>query len=723
MKYKEIRKKILSIAVVTMLVGSNVVYAAQPVKKDESVYANLTAQGEKKQIIVSDWLHSDEAGVKIKDKSILKSIKNIKGEETPKREKGTLLWKSDENDIFYQGKTTKDLPIEVQITYFLDGKQIQPNRLSGKSGHVKMRIQLKNKDAHRAEVNGKNKTIYTPFTVAAIINLPLDHFANVKASTGEIVSDANNQVITFVGFPGLQESLGLDKDILEIPDEITIEADTKEFKMGSIMMVATPKLPDMENFEGAEDLDQLVDSIEKMENAAAQLSQGADKLAQGQTQLEGGIEDLASGISQLKDASGQINNGAFQLSEGTKSALDATSQLSNGVNAMGEGVKQFSSSTLAYGKGAQDYAKGAKEFSDGTAQLTNQLAPFTGKLQQLDDGLKKMVENTPKMIQGQQNITQGAQKGIEGAENLKNAKSQQDAALQSISQGLDKTIHDLEGVEGAQESVQELMKYKQALEEINSSAPQFNQGLDGLQNGYKNIQSGSAKLTEGLNELQKGQKAVSTEVSKVNNNIGELKSTVEKFSEGSKNLTKGANELYKNAQLLNNGAQQFTAKSKDLNTGFHQYTQGIFALDKGASDLYNGTKEFYGKFRGADKGAEDLYNGAKQLSSGSKELAVNMNKFKEEAVDKMADKVNKEVGNLEEILASKDEIVKLSKDYDTFSGLDDKMEGNVKFIMKTDEIETSQTQETKKVENHQEKESFIDRLKSLFNKLKSLFNK
>ncbi len=143
MNYKCMSKKVASLVIIGTILSSNAVYAADTIKKDESVYVTLNQNGVIKEKIVSDWLHSENAGISIKDKSELTGIKNIKGNEKPEISGDKVTWKSDKKDIFYQGKTDKKLPIETDIVYKLDGKEIKPQELAGKSGKVTINIKIK----------------------------------------------------------------------------------------------------------------------------------------------------------------------------------------------------------------------------------------------------------------------------------------------------------------------------------------------------------------------------------------------------------------------------------------------------------------------------------------------------------------------------------------------------------------------------------------------------
>ena len=87
---------------------------------------------------------------------------SVKGEETYKEgEDGTILWDADGKDIYYQGESSEELPVEVKMTYYLDGQEIQPEELAGKSGKVKIRIDYLNHSSQKVGEEGKDCLLYT----------------------------------------------------------------------------------------------------------------------------------------------------------------------------------------------------------------------------------------------------------------------------------------------------------------------------------------------------------------------------------------------------------------------------------------------------------------------------------------------------------------------------------------------------------------------------------
>lgn len=273
MNRKSISNKVICAAIAAAMLNTSAAYAVNAVSKNESVYVNLTAQGTQKETVVTDWLHSDVPGAEIHDRTILEGIENIKGDEVPDQNGQDIVWKATGNDIYYRGTTNKKLPIDIKITYFLDGKEIDPENLGGKSGKVKIVFDFKNNEKHTFELKSGMRDIYTPFTVAATLDLPLDTFKNVQISEGKIFSDGDNQIVAFIAMPGLKESLDLQSysidelKSIDLPESIEINADVENFKLGPIMFAATPELPDMDKIKKTEDFDELKQDLKDLDKA------------------------------------------------------------------------------------------------------------------------------------------------------------------------------------------------------------------------------------------------------------------------------------------------------------------------------------------------------------------------------------------------------------------------------------------------------------------------
>ena len=188
--------------------------------KEESVYVKADAGGRADKATVTEWIKNPENG-EFLDVSGLKEIKNIKGEEEYVKGKGKdLKWRSEGNDIYYQGTTEEALPVDVNISYKLDGKPVKAEELSGKDGKVEIHIDYENHAKQSVEIGGEDVEMYTPFTMVTAMMLPTDEYTNVTVDNGKIMSDADKNIVIGLGFPGLTENLKLEDTDVDIPEKI-----------------------------------------------------------------------------------------------------------------------------------------------------------------------------------------------------------------------------------------------------------------------------------------------------------------------------------------------------------------------------------------------------------------------------------------------------------------------------------------------------------------------
>ena len=236
---------------------------AAGVKKSETVFINLDPTGKPYETTVTDWIHSDTPDAVLNDLSDLTGIENIKGLQQPRQEGDRLTWKMEGSDLYYTGKTDKEPPVDVEITYTLDGKSIEPQELPGKSGQLSMTVRFRNTQKQRVTIAGKDTDMYTPMLVAAGMSLPDDTFQNVKVSEGSVISDGSNQIVAFACVPGLNDSLALgtyriqEINDLDFPEEFTVKADVQNFEMGPVMVAVTPELPDLDELTKSDEFDDM----------------------------------------------------------------------------------------------------------------------------------------------------------------------------------------------------------------------------------------------------------------------------------------------------------------------------------------------------------------------------------------------------------------------------------------------------------------------------------
>ena len=128
--------------------------------KDETVYIVTDASGNPTNITVNDQLKNKDGAATLVDKTDLKDIVNVNGDGSyTENDDGTITWDTESSDVYYQGTTDKTLPVTVSLSYQLDGKDIRPEDLAGKSGHVKIRFDYKNTATVKEKVGGKEEDV------------------------------------------------------------------------------------------------------------------------------------------------------------------------------------------------------------------------------------------------------------------------------------------------------------------------------------------------------------------------------------------------------------------------------------------------------------------------------------------------------------------------------------------------------------------------------------
>lgn len=399
-KNRKIKRSLTtSLAVgMSVMMGAVPVYAAgstdtQDVYKEETVYVNADATGNSDEVTVSDWLkNSGSVSGNLTDESILKEIKNVKGDETFTENGDQLTWNTAGEDIYYQGTTDKELPVSVKLTYFLDGKEVKPDELKGKSGHLKIQVQYTNNEKKTVTVDGKEEEVYTPFVMMTGMILPNETFSNVTIDNGKVISDGSRNIVVGFGMPGLKDSLDLNEETTKeaedkgvtIPENFEMEADVTDFTMSSTFTVALTDLLDDMDMDNIIDVDSLKDSLNELEDAALELVSGSGTLADGASTLADGVSSYTAGADEL--------NAGIQKYLGSNGELNGSvTEYVNGVGKVVKGVKDYTSGTNALANGVTSYVVGEQKIAAGAAQLS-QLSKGLEQVQTAVDTLSKAAD-------------------------------------------------------------------------------------------------------------------------------------------------------------------------------------------------------------------------------------------------------------------------------------------------------------------------------------------
>lgn len=680
------------------------------VEKEETVYINADAAGVIEDVTVSNWLKAAGISGNIEDFSGLSDIKNIKGEETFTQSDDKLTWDAKGEDIYYQGKTEKELPVNVKISYTLDGEEMEPQDMIGKSGRMEMTVQYENNEKKKIEVNGKEEEVCVPFMLVTGMFLSTDNFANVEVDNGKVISEGSRQVVVGIGMPGLAESLDFDKKAAKkVPDSFTVTADVTDFSMGNTLTYGTSSLLGDLEFDDMENLDDVTDAIDKLIDASAELVSGSEDLEEGIGKLASKYTEFDDGITELTDGIHKLADGGEDLKKGASSYID-------GVDSLGEGVNAYVSGTKDLTKGVKKYVKGNQTLADGISALKTALSDFPSQYATFSEGLKKYVngvktltnpDTMTELSTGSASLSNGITTLNEGAAKLEGGVDtihDSLAALEASYANNEAMIEQLKGLAAASQdetakatysalanNLTELTKQQKAgitaLKESTASDSALKTGIHSIvtqtaESGA--LKAGAAKLAAGLGQMANASKELYDSSStltdadtKISGGINTVSAAVNQLADGADELTgnnaalqKGAKKLENSGKKLKSGARALTANNDSLRGGIKEILHGIRKLDDGGSKVKDASTK--------------VADGIAELQDGSTRLKDGMIKFDEKGMNKIEEAVN------DDLLSLKDRFEALtdaSKEYQSFSGIADGMEGTVKFIYETAAIE------------------------------------
>lgn len=383
------------------------------VEKKETSYLILNADGSVQEQITSDWLHSDDGFDAVTDESDLSDIQNLKSDVMPEQSGNTLKWTTDETDIYYQGKNSAQAPVGVSIEYTLDGKAVTADELKGQSGHLVATVKLTNNTGEGVTVNGKKRTVYTPFFTVAAAVLPSENFKNITTEHGLVESDSKTQVACYLAMPGMKEAVSdllpdsFDKLDDLMLDTLTLEADVTDCTVPTFLFAAAPNLSDLDLDEVS---DELGDTMNELTDAIDQLKDGSGALDDAVGTLVESLDTFASSYSQFDAGVDSALNGTQTLANGTENLLENAQLLATKTGELSLGAIQLQSSTAQLaGVMNQQLVPGLVEASEKKAALEDKMTELSGKLETVE--IPDMTALKAQLGAGAEQVFDGAASG------------------------------------------------------------------------------------------------------------------------------------------------------------------------------------------------------------------------------------------------------------------------------------------------------------------------
>ena len=597
--------------------------------KEETVYSKLNNEGSSYNTIVSTHIKNEELLQIINDMSDLLNIKNVGGDESFNINNNSVIWNAGEKDIYYQGESSKQLPVQTTIKYELNGEKISAKDIAGKEGKVKITIQYENKDAHTVNIRGKNETLYTPFIVVTGTAIDNKVNKNIEISNGKVIEKDGETIVLGIAFPGLQESLNLEKDTVDIPNTVEITMDSTDFELENMLTYITPRALEDDTDNITDKIDELYKSVEDMKTASEQIQAGANTLKDGtaeysekSAEFNGYMGDLAKGTQDAEVGADNLAKGINQLSSKTGALVPGVNKLVDGAELLNTKINDATLATGRISTGAQDVNKGVQKVSSA-------IDGINAKLQSTDtSNIEAKVASLTKAKTNLANLNKALEAQI-----IANSENQELVAL--LKQQIEMNTASIQSYDNNIDSLKSTATLKATVSAIK-------EGFDG-DGTEKNpgIKAGAKGLAEGTTELNEG-------LQLMNAKTGELVTGVEELSTKSQTLIAGVNQIKAGANTLNSGVAKLNASTNTLSSASTQLSES----------------------------SKTIANGMETLSSG-------INEFNTQAIDKIYNFVDNNVKDLTERIEGLDD---LSKKYINFAMKDEAMNGNVKFITITDSI-------------------------------------
>lgn len=627
------------------------------VEKKETSYLILNADGSVQEQITSDWLHSDDGFDAVTDESDLSDIQNLKSDVMPEQSGNTLKWTTDETDIYYQGKNSAQAPVGVSIEYTLDGKAVTADELKGQSGHLVATVKLTNNTGEEVTVNGKKRTVYTPFFTVAAAVLPSENFKNITTEHGLVESDSKTQVACYLAMPGMKEAVSdllpdsFDKLDDLMLDTLTLEADVTDCTVPTFLFAAAPNLSDLDLDEVS---DELGDTMDELTDAIDQLKDGSGALDDAVGTLVESLDTFASSYNRFDAGVDSALNGTQTLANGTENLLENAQLLATKTGELSLGAIQLQNSTAQLaGVMNQQLVPGLVEASEKKTALEDKMTELSGKLETVE---------IPDMTALKAQLGAGAEQVFDGAASGAAKAASEAAASNAATVASQKTAEEIKGNVQAASSSEDVTNAAAAL------TTQLYQG--GYSAGYQTskayVEAALNNEALGLTEEQKAailatlaqaeQASTSTPSAEVIGNVtAQVSGMVTKIASGidpdaiasvvgpkvaeqvAPAVTEKVTSSEKLAAAKQSAVQQVAAAIPDINTDELKSLMGEFKdLSSQAGEMMDSVDTLTGALYNAENPADTntvvgaanaISDGAAKLGSGASQLATGTSAF------------------------------------------------------------------------------------------------
>ena len=640
------------------------------VAKEETVYILADADGTKKSVIVSDRLSGSAGNGALTDVSDLTEIEVVKGNSTMTADGATKVWNAADGDVYYRGKADAEVPVAVHVTYLLDGKEISAKEIAGKSGRVTIRFDYENRKRETVTVDGKEMTVHVPFVMITGVLLDGETFSDVSVTNGRLISDGSRTAVVGWAFPGIAEDLGIAGAVASVPEYVEITANVKDFSLGMTLTIAANEVFRGLNVGKLDSLSEVEELLSQVSDAMTQLENGSGALYDGLCRLLESSGTLADGVDKLAEGSEELANGAKKAADGAKKLADGAGKLDAGLSELDAnsatlraGAKQVFLSLLSEAQ-QQLTAAGLTIPTltvDNYAAILDKVIASLDKdavYRQAEAEVKKAAESKREYIKEQ--VTAAVRSEVEKAV----TEAVRDQVAAKVKAAAEAQMQSAEAAAYVEAAVAAQMESDEVRAIIAKTAAEKMASAEISKTIAANTEAQVAKAcADAMNGEEVKTKlaaalAGAVKVADLKRSLNEYK----RFYDGILAYTDGVTQAAKGADTLASGAKSLSKGNVDLASGAEK-------LHRGIADLRDGIPA--------------LTDGIRQLCDGAKALSDGLEEFDGKAVRRIVTLFD---GNVETFAARLKAIAAAADVYDNYSGIAEGMSGNVKFIIRTEEI-------------------------------------
>lgn len=513
--------KILSLILIGILLSPSNTLA---LTKEETVYTNLSSDGTIIKSVVNNHLTVEEEGL-IDDETRLKDILNLNGKEKFNLDNQKLTWEANNKDIFYQGVSAQELPIEVKVTYYLDDEEKKVEDIIGKEGNVTIKIDLKNNSYD------SDRELYTPFVVTMGTILSND-IKNIEITNGRIVNTGNRTLAVAIASPGLYENIGLEE--FQSLNTIELRYYTKKFTEKDIYLIATPKLLSDSDLDIFDKLDTITSGVHTIQDNMDKIEEGAANLEQGSQELKNGTNEISTSLNKALESISQLENGSKTID----SSLEQVITELNNVQ------------TMLQDKDIEGSLANLYELKDNNTKAISKLTPINETVSKIcnDYGISDLPTN---ISSNEELIQYLIDSGI-SEEQIEQLFTTIGTYTGDFCTGTSSLIELLNYNNLAIDSM--ITSLTDLSNQVSELLTTLNDALSQIKTGTSNVSNGLTELNTGINKLYQGSVEINTGMENLSNGTTTLKEGISQLN------TQGINELNTMADKL----EDYEIKVKNL---------------------------------------------------------------------------------------------------------------------------------------------------------------